>query len=135
MLKKVSLDTGLINLFFSPDCPNKIDDLFNSIKKGKINGNLTGPVLTESYKHLCIAKGKQYAQACVAKILEGHNIILHEIDKSLILKAGALKCRYRKELSYVDCFVIGLALLNKFEVHSTESFPVIPGAKFQKYDF
>lgn len=32
-----------------------------AIKKGKINANLTSPVLTESYKHLCVAKGKQYA--------------------------------------------------------------------------
>jgi hypothetical protein len=135
MLKKVSLDMGLINLFFSPDCPKKIDELFNSIKEGKMNANLTGPVLTESYKHLCVAKGKQYAQACVAKILEDYDIVLHEIDKSLIIKAGALKCRYRKELSYVDCFVIGLALLNKYEVHSTESFPKITGLKLQKYDF
>ncbi|MHA1792271.1 MAG: hypothetical protein ACTSVI_06465 [Promethearchaeota archaeon] len=135
MLKKVSLDTGLITLLFSSDCPNKIDDLFNSIKKGKINGNLTSPVLTESYKYLCIAKGKQYAQACVVKIMEDYNIDLHEIDKSLILKAGELKCRFRKELSYVDCFVIGLALLNKYEVHSIENFPFITGVKFQKYDF
>ena len=122
-------------MLFSPDCPKKIEFLFNSIKKGDVVAHLTGPILTEVYKHFCVAKGKQYAQDCVAKIIEDYNINKHEINTSLILKAGMLKCRYRKELSYADCFLIGLALLNNYEVHSTERFPNIKGIKFQKYNF
>ena len=136
MAKQICLDTGPITLFLMENAPENINVLFNDIKSEKITAHVMPPILTEVYKHLCSARGKFYAQNGLSIILEKYPIQLTEINKSLIIKAGELKCQYRNELSYVDCFLLAFGLLNKVEIHSTEkNFPRIQNLKIIKYKF
>ena len=136
MITKINLDTGLITLFLMENPPEKVVKLFTNIKSEKIKAFIVPPILTEVYKHLCVANGKIFAQNGVIIILERYPIILVEMTKSLIIKAGELKYQYRNELSYVDCFLLACGMLNKLEIHTTEKeFPSIPNLKIVKYQF
>lgn len=136
MIKEILLDTGPITLLLMKDSPKKIEDLFTKIKSKSINAYVVRPVLIEVYKHLCIANGKNFAQSGVIKIIDDYPLKLVEIDKSLIIKAGSLKCSYRTKLSYIDCVVIAYGLLNKLEMHTTEkNLPDIPKLKTFFYHF
>ncbi len=118
------------------NAPEKINTLFKEISSEKIIAYTLAPVLAEVFKHLCVDKGKLYAQTGVSTVLEKYPIQLVDINKSLIIKAGELKCQYRNELSYVDCFLLAYGLLNKIEIHSTEKeFPKISNLKIIKYTF
>ncbi len=136
MIKEICLDTGVITLFLMENAPEKINILFNEILSEKIIAYTLAPVLAEVFKHLCVAKGKLYSQISVSSILDKYPVQLVDINKSLILKAGELKCQYRNELSYVDFFLLAYGLLNKIEIHSTEKdFPMIPNLKIIRYKF
>jgi predicted nucleic acid-binding protein len=136
LVKSISLDTGPISLYFTKNHSKDIDLLFESIKKSQINAFVIAPVLSEVHKHLCIANGKDFANSTIITLLKSFPIQVVSLNQSLIIKAGELKCRFRKELSYIDCFVIALALLRKIEVHTTEkNLPSIPRLKIIPYNF
>lgn len=136
MAKQICLDTGPITMFLMENAPEKINTLFSSIKSEKVTAYIVPPILTEVYKHICEARGKEHAQKGMVIVLEQYPIQLVEINKSLIIKAGELKCQYRNELSYVDCFLLAFGIINKVEIHSTEKeFPKIPNLKIVKYNF
>ena len=136
MLKEITLDTGPITLLLMKDSPKKIKDIFTKIKSKSIGTYVVQPVLIEVYKHLCIAKGKNFAQSSIIKIMDEYPLKIVEIDKSLIIKAGSLKCSYRTKLSYTDCVVIAFGLLNKLEIHTTEKkLPEIPKLRIILYHF
>ncbi len=136
MNKTISLDTGPISLFFTRDHSKKIDALFNSIKTNQINAIVIAPVLAEVFKHLCVSNGKDYANSSLISLLKFYPINVKSLDYSMILKAGQLKCQFRKKLSYIDCFVIALALIEKCELHTTEKeFPTFSKLKIITYSF
>jgi predicted nucleic acid-binding protein len=136
VLKEIILDIGPITLMLTKDSPKRIKDLFTKIKSKLINAYVVRPVLIEVYKHLCIANGKNFAQSGIIEIMDDYPLKMVEIDKSLIIKAGSLKCSYRTKLSYIDCIVIAFGLLNKLEIHTTEkNFPNIPKLKITPYHF
>ncbi len=130
------MDTGPITLLFMEDAPEKVTTLFAKISNGDYIAHVVPPVIAEAYKHICVLRGKLVAQASMAKVLNDYPIKLVEMAPSLLFKAGSLKCSYRNELSYTDCFVIAHALLDHAEMHTTEKdFPDIPSLKVRKYAF
>ena len=136
MTRNINLDTGIITLFLMQNPPEKINQLFEKMRVGKLKAFVVPPILTEVYKHLCIAKGKIFAQNGVILVIERYNIQLVDITVSIIIKAGELKCQYRNMLSYVDCFLLAHGMIRKFETHTTEkNLPRIPNLKIIKYVF
>jgi len=136
LVKSISLDTGPISLYFTKQHSKEVDLLFQSIKIKQVLAYVSAPVLSEVFKHLCVANGKEFANSMLITLLKSFPIQVVPVNQSLIIKAGELKCRFRKKLSYIDCFVIGLALLQKCEVHTTEkSFPSFPHLKIVPYTF
>ena len=136
MAKSICLDTGPLTLFCSKPVPNEISDLMKKIKQNKINAHIVWPILIEVYKHLCILKGKIFAESAIISLLNNNPFILVNIDMSLLLKAGALKCQYRNVLSYNDCIVIAYSINKKLILHTTEKdFPKIPNLLIKKYSF
>ena len=120
MKQQICLDTGPIYLNFSKVPPEKIITLFDDIKNKKLEAFIVSPVLTEVFKHLCTNNGKDFAQSCINNLYERYPITIVNINKSLTMKAGSLKCQYRTKLSYVDCFVIALGLIEGIPIHTTE---------------
>lgn len=136
MVKTISLDTGPISLLFSKNHSKNVTLLFESIEKNQIQAFVIAPVLSEVYKHLCIANGKDFANSSIVSLLKKYPIQVVSLNQSLILKAGELKCRFRTKLSYIDCFVLALALLQKYELHTTEkNLPTIDHLKIVCYSF
>ena len=113
MKQGICLDTGPIYLNYPKNPPTKINELFENIKKKKVEAYIISPVLVEVYKLLCISNGKDFAQSSINNIYERYPINIVNINKSLTMKAGSLKCKYRKKLSYIDCLVIALGLIQK----------------------
>ena len=94
------------------------------------------PVLSEVFKHLCVKRGKYYSEKTILTFLDRYPIRVELPNKDLAIKAGELKCSYRVKLSYTDCFVLALALIRKYEVHTTEkNFPSLQNLKIVKYKF
>ena len=120
MTKPISLDTGPISLYFTKNHSKDIDLLFESIKTNHIKAFVIAPVLSEVYKHLCVANGKDFANSTLIALLKSLPIQVVSLNQSLILKAGELKCRFRKELSYIDAMGIALSLDQKISFHTTE---------------
>jgi len=136
MGQQICLDTGPINLNYSKNPPIKIEELFDNIKKKKVEAYVVTPVLAEVYKHFCVSNGKDFAQSSINNIYERYPINIININKSLTIKAGYLKCNYRKKLSYVDCFVIAYGLIEGMPIHTTEkNLPEIDKLKVITYSF
>lgn len=136
MGQQICLDTGPIILNYSKNPPIKIEELFENIKKKNVEAYVVTPVLAEVYKHLCDSNGKDFAQSTINNIYERYPINIININKSLTMKAGYLKCNYRKKLSYVDCFVIAYGLIEGMPIHTTEkNFPEIHKLKIITYSF
>ncbi|NMC05197.1 MAG: type II toxin-antitoxin system VapC family toxin [Candidatus Lokiarchaeota archaeon] len=134
--ERITIDTGPITLLFAEDVPGKVSSLFARVAKGEYHARVVPPVMAEAYKHICVLRGNQIAQASMAKIFSDYPITLVDMTPSLTFKAGSLKCRYRDALSYTDCFVIAHALLDNAELHTTEKdLPDIPSLKLRKYAF
>ena len=136
MQHHICLDTGPIFLNYAKNPPTKIYKLFEDIKKKNIEAYIVSPVLAEVYKHLCVNNGKDFAQSSINNFYERYPINIVNINKSLTMKAGSLKCKYRKNLSYVDCFVIALGLIQGIPIHTTEkNLPDIHKLKVITYSF
>ena len=136
MAKDICLDTGPLTLFFSKTPPSDISNLMKSIKEKKSKAHIVWPILIEVYKHLCVLKGKSFAESAIISITNNYPVNIIDMDVSLSLKAGALKCQYRTTLSYNDCIVIAYSLNKKLVLHTTEKdLPKIPHLALQKYQF
>lgn len=136
MKMKCVLDTGPITLYYAKDPPLKVNELFQKLKRHQIKCLVPTPVITEVFKHLCVANGKESAKISIINLYETLDLEIVSLDQSLLIKAGQLKCRYPSKLSYIDCFGIALALLNKSEFHTTEKdLPKIYSLKVIPYSF
>ena len=136
MTNDVCLDSGVITLFYSKTPPNKISELMKDIKNKKIKAFIVWPIIIEVFKHLCILKGKVHAENTITSFINSYPVNLVDLDESLILKAGALKCQFQTKLSYNDCMVVAYSLNKKFTLHTTEKdLPKIPNLSVKEYKF
>ncbi len=131
---KICLDTGPLTLHFTKDEPKEITNLMNDIKHQKTEAYIISPILVEVFKHLCIAKGKLFAESSISALQKNYPLIMVSLTNDTILKAGGLKCQYRRILSYFDCLVIAYALNEKLVLHTTEKkLPAIKNLRVKKY--
>lgn len=136
MVKRACLDAGVITLYYQKDPPAKIIDLFKNIKIQTIHAFVPSVILIEVYKHLCMAKGNDYATSSLRSFQFNLKPDLISLTSDLVFKAGRLKCSFRKKLSYIDCIVIGFALENDAVLHTTEkNVPKIDNLRVIEYDF
>ncbi|MCJ7649530.1 MAG: PIN domain-containing protein, partial [Candidatus Lokiarchaeota archaeon] len=120
MIKQICLDTGIITLLYSNDKPSQITTLFNQIKKDELKAHVVSPIIAEAFFQICKLRGKIDAEITIATFLNTYPIKLINLNQSLIIKAGLLKCQHYNELSYNDCFAIAYALNKKLTFHTTE---------------
>ena len=133
---RICLDTGPITLHFTKDEPKEITTLMNDIKQQKIKAYVISPILVEVFKHLCIAKGKSFAESSISALQKNYPFIFVSLSNDIILKAGGLKCQYRRILSYFDCLVIAYTLNEKLVLHTIEKdLPIIQNLKVKKYQY
>lgn len=116
----ICLDTGMITLLYSKDNPRPIFRLFEKIKEKEIEAHILSPLIAEAFYHICRLSGKVAAETIIATFLNTYPIKLVNLNQSLILKAGLLKCQHPNILSYNDCFAIAYALNKKLRLHTTE---------------
>jgi len=137
MSKKSCLDTGVITLLYSKNPPNPIISLFRDIKEKKIDAHIVSPIMSEVFYHICNLNGKVAAETIIATFLNTYPIILVNLNQTLIIKAGTLKCQHYQSLSYNDCFSIAYALNKKLTFHTTEKElgKIIPNLKLKYYIF
>ncbi len=137
MGKQICLDTGLITLLYSKDTPQTIKQLFNNIKEKKIEAHVLSPIIAEAFYHICKIEGKVAAETKIATFLNTYPIKLVNLNQSIIIKAGLLKCQHSKILSYNDCFALAYALNKKLTFHTTEKElkKILPTLKLTTYIF
>ena len=134
MNPKICLDTGPLTLHFTRDEPKEITNLMQDIKHQKTEAHVISPILVEVFNHLCIAKGKTFAEASISALQLNYPLVFVPITNDTLLKAGGLKCQYRRMLSYFDCLVIAYTLNEKLVLHTTEkNLPTIQNLKIKTY--
>ena len=136
MVKRACLDAGVITLYYQKDPPAEILDLFKNIKIKTTHAFVPSVILIEVYKHLCVARGNDYATSSIRSFQFTLKPNLISLTSDLVFKAGSLKCSYRKKLSYIDCIIIASALENNAVLHTTEKkIPKIDNLSVIEYDF
>ena len=136
MSSHACLDAGPISLYYQKDPSQKIRELMESIKDHSLSAVVPDIILVEVYKHLCVAKGKDYATGCVRAFQYNFPVQCISLTPEIILDSGRLKCQYRTQLSYNDCIAIITALKMKATLHTTEkNFPKIHNLHVVSYDF
>lgn len=137
MGKIICLDTGMITLLYSKDTPQPILQLFKNIRDERIEAHVLSPLMAESFYHICKLSGKVAAETILATFLNTYPIKLVNLNQSLIIKAGLLKCQHAKILSYNDCFAIAYALNKRLAFHTTEKRigKIFPTLKLKTYSF
>ena len=136
MVSRICLDTGPITLHFTKDEPKEITTLMNDIKHQKIEAYIISPILVEVFKHLCIARDKLFAESSISTFQKNYPLVMVSLTNDIILKAGGLKCQYRRKLSYFDCLIIAYALNERLVLHTTEKdLPSIQNLRVKKYHY
>jgi len=137
MKKQICLDTGIITLLYSKGKPSQIITLFNQIRKDELDAHIVSPIITEAFFQICKLRGKADAEITIATFLNTYPIKLINLNQSLIIKAGLLKCQHYNELSYNDCFTVAYALNKKLTFHTTEKNlgKILPNLRIKSYIF
>lgn len=137
MKKQICLDTGIITLLYSKGKPSQITTLFNQIRKNELEAHIVSPIITEAFFQICKLRGKVDAEITIATFLNTYPIKLINLNQSLIIKAGLLKCQHYNELSYNDCFAVAYALNKKLTFHTTEKNlgKILPNLRIKSYIF
>jgi len=137
MKKQICLDTGIITLLYSKGKPSQIITLFNQIRKDELEAHIVSPIITEAFFQICKLRGKADAEITIATFLNTYPIKLINLNQSLIIKAGLLKCQHYNELSYNDCFAVAYALNKKLTFHTTEKNlgKILPNLRIKSYIF
>ena len=108
----------------------------NQIKNKQVIAVIAESILVESYKHLCKAGGKDYAEGCIRSFLHLIKPRIKSLSSKLIMDAGLLKCQYPSILSYNDAIIIALAIENNATLHTTEkNIPKINHLRLKTYTF
>jgi hypothetical protein len=119
-MQKICLDAGILSIYFSKDCSIKVTNLMKEIQRKKYDSNILKPVLCEAFYHLCKIEGKENASIKIISFLRKSPISQIDLEESLILLTGILKCQHRTTLSYIDCMSIAFCLNEKAVFHTTE---------------
>ena len=133
----VCIDTGIVTQYYSESPPDEILNLMNKIKNKEFIAHFIHPLLVEVYYHICKLLGKTQAEVRVASFLSHIPVKLISLNRSLVFKAGELKCSYSKILSYNDCLIIAHVLNRKITLHTTEKNlqKFFPHIKVKEYTF
>ena len=140
-MKEICLDTGVLGIYLSINPGKKIQTLIQNIRKGLTKAFVLKPVLIEIFYHLCKIESKEIASIKITNLKNKIPFNLVDLDDSLILKAGILKCQHRTTLSYIDCMSIAFCLNTNTTFHTTEKLiKKIPNntlnqLKIEKYSF
>ena len=117
-MKRIFLDTGIFELFFSGN--KNIKQIFNQIKNETIKAFTLELNLCEIFYKTCEKLGKETAQ--IRNIsLRNSKIKILDINEQLTIKSGIFKCKYPQILSFVDAYISGCADLNNLLIYSTDS--------------
>jgi predicted nucleic acid-binding protein len=119
-MARICLDAGILGIYFSPNCTSKVTALIDRIKAGTDEAHMLKPVLSEAFFNICKVKGKDKANQSITSFTRSVPIIQVDLDESLILFTGLLKCQHRDTLSYIDCMVLAYCINNKLVFHTTE---------------
>ena len=140
-MKEICLDTGVLGIYLSINPGKKIQTLMHNIRKGLTEAFILKPVLIEVFYHLCKIECKEIASIKITNLKNQIPFNIVDLDDSLILKAGILKCQHRTSLSYIDCMSIAFCLNTNTTFHTTEKLiKKIPNntlnqLKIEKYSF
>lgn len=136
MKTRICVDTGTITLYYQKNPPLTVKKLMNQIKNKEMIALVAESILVESYKHLCKAGGKGYAEGCIRSFQHLIQPRIQPLSSKLIMDAGLLKCQYPSILSYNDAIIIALALENNATLHTTEkNLPKINHLRLKTYTF
>ncbi len=119
-MARICLDAGILGIYFSAICTDKVSTLINRIKSGKDEAHVLKPVLSEAFFNICKIQGKDKANQSITSFTRSIPIVQVDLDESLVLSTGLLKCQHRDTLSYIDCMSIAYCINNKVEFHTTE---------------
>jgi predicted nucleic acid-binding protein len=132
-MQKACLDAGILSIFFSKDCTSEVEALMENILAKKIEAFIVKPILSEVFFHLCQLRGKEEANQKILSFIKKYTPFLVDMNESLIIETGLLKCQHHTTLSYNDCMSIGYCLNEKIAFHTTEKLlKKIPHNTLQK---
>ena len=115
---KLVVDTGVLMLILKGD--PRVRDVVNSLMKGvKVVTAVTN--LVELYYKTEEKLGRQVALTWFNRLIRLKNLDVAYVDANLALKAGALKAKYRGELSLVDAVIAAVAEMEKSPLLTTDS--------------
>lgn len=121
-MQGIIFDTGVISIYISENSRDKqkIITILNGSLKNQYQIHILTPIITELFSQICYIKGKEVARSIISSLLTVYPIMTIEPDKSILFKAGELKCQYRSLLSYNDCLMIATAMIRKMAWYTTE---------------
>ncbi len=119
-MKKVCIDTGVFDIYFSTHRTGQVKALMDDVKNGNVLAYVVKPVLSEIYFHLCRLSGASEAAIQLANLLDSYPIDLIDTNRELLFSAGKLRCQHASTLSYIDCISITFCLSSGASFHTTE---------------
>ncbi|NMC03641.1 MAG: type II toxin-antitoxin system VapC family toxin [Candidatus Lokiarchaeota archaeon] len=131
----------VLTIYFSSQRTSEVKSLMDSIKAGKLDAYMLKHVLIEVYFHICRDQGITEANTQITNFQSQYPVSLVDLDDSLVLHAGKLKCQHVRTLSYIDCMTIAFCLRENAELHTTEKLlkqiqhNTLQRLRFVKYGF
>ncbi len=116
----IVLDTGVITNYLSVDKNPEIVRVFEGIRSKKTMAYCISTTMAEVFYHLCKIYGKEEAKMMIINLIRKFPIVLVDLDESLFISSGILKCQHSASLSYNDCHSIAYCLQTKFIFYTTE---------------
>jgi len=115
---KLVVDTGVLMLILKGD--PRVRDVVNSLVEG-VKAVTAVTNLVELYYKTEEKLGRQVALTWFNRLIRLKNLDVAYVDANLALKAGALKAKYRGELSLVDAVIAAVAEMEKSPLLTTDS--------------
>ena len=115
---KLVVDTGVLMLILKGD--PRVKDVVNSLVEG-VKAVTAATNLVELYYKTEEKLGRQVALTWFNRLIRLKNLDVAYVDANLALKAGALKAKYRGELSLVDAVIAAVAEMEKSPLLTTDS--------------
>ncbi len=116
-MKKYVVDADVLSLYFAGD--KRVEKYFYEIDERKAKGLLCDVNLAEYYYKTCEKLGKEVAEIRFYQV-RGSAMTIVPTSEELVRRAGEKKCKYSKELSLADCFVLALAELEHAVILTTD---------------
>jgi len=110
-------DTGAFALFFGGYQP--IKPFFDEVFRGDCLGVTCTLLLCEFWYKTCEKLGKDAANDFYERIITSEIQVVDKLETAKV--AAELKCKYRKQFSFVDCHALSLAKLYSGKLVTTDS--------------